>query len=92
MRRYSVEPRTKKYVKGYRILSFARKYKKRLLDTGLDSSKKVVHKAGEYIRNKIADAVTKLNDNNTEIQEPDEEIIIPPEKREEILNKLRRVL
>ena len=40
MRRYSVEPRTKKYVKGYRILSFARKYKKRLLDTGLDSSKK----------------------------------------------------
>ena len=92
MRRYSVEPRTKKYVKGYRILSFARKYKKRLLDTGLDSSKKVVHKAGEYIGNKITDAVTKLNDNNIEIQEPDEEIIIPPEKREEILNKLIRVL
>ena len=92
MRRYSVEPRTKKYVKGYRILSFARKYKKRLLDTGLDSSKKVVHKAGEYIGNKITDAVTKLNDNNIEIQEPDEEIIIQPEKRDEILNKLIRVL
>ena len=50
MRQYSIEPRTKKYVKGYGFLSFARKYKKQLLDTGLDSlktaSKKVVHKAG----------------------------------------------
>ena len=50
MRRYSLEPRTRKYVKGYRFLSFARKYKKQLLIAGLDSlktaSKKVVHKAG----------------------------------------------
>ena len=36
---YSIEPRTRKYVKGSRLLSFARKYKKQLLDTGLDSSK-----------------------------------------------------
>ena len=46
---YSVEPRTRKYVKGYRFLLFARKYKKQLLETGLDSlkiaSKQVVHKA-----------------------------------------------
>ena len=28
MRRYSIEPRTRKYVKGYGFLSFARKYKK----------------------------------------------------------------
>ena len=26
MRRYSIEPRTSKYVKGYGLLSFARKY------------------------------------------------------------------
>ena len=32
------------------------------------------------------------NDDNIEKQEPAEEIIIPPEKREEILNKLRKVL
>ena len=25
---YSVEPRTRKYVKGYELLSFSRKYKK----------------------------------------------------------------
>ena len=63
MRRYSIESRIRKYVKGYGFLSFARKYKKQVLDTGLDvvkaDSKKVVHKAGEYIGNKIADAVTK---------------------------------
>ena len=37
---------------------------KDLLDTGLDASKKVVHKAGEFIGSKIADAVTKSNDGN----------------------------
>ena len=55
MDRYSVEPRTRKYVKGYGFLSFARKYKKQLLGRGLDSlktaSKKVVHNAGEFIGN-----------------------------------------
>ena len=62
------------------------------MDKGLDASKKVVHKAGEHLGNKISDAVLKSNNNNIEKQEPVEEIIIPPEKREEILNKLRKVL
>ena len=57
---------------------------------------KVIHQAGEFIRNKIANAVTKSND--YKIVKPDEnprnveEIIIPLEKREEILNELRQVL
>ena len=46
--RYSIKPRTSIYVKGYGLFSFARKYKKQLLGTGLDSlktdSKKVVYK------------------------------------------------
>ena len=54
--------------------------------------KKVVHKAGIFLGNKIADAVTKLNDDKIVKQKPVEEIIIPPEKRDEILNKLRKVL
>ena len=66
--------------------------KKGILDKGLDASKTVVHKAGEYLGNQIADAVTNSNDDNIEKEEPVEEIIIPPEKREEILNKLRKVL
>ena len=44
------------------------------------------------MEDKIADEVPKSNDNNIEKQEPVEEIIIPLEKREKILNKLRRVL
>ena len=69
------------------------------MDTRLDASKTVVHKAGKFLGNKIADAVlsktlatqTKSNDGNTKKQEPVEEIIIPREKREEIFKKLRKV-
>ena len=47
MQRYSIETRTRKCVKGYGFLSFARKYKKQLLDTGLDplktTFKNIVH-------------------------------------------------
>ena len=49
MTRYSIEPIKKtKHVKGYGFLSFLRKYRKQLLNTGLDAvkiaSKEVVHK------------------------------------------------
>ena len=43
MDHYSIEPRTRKYVKGYGFLSFARnlskKCRKQLLHTGLDAQK-----------------------------------------------------
>ena len=60
------------------------------------ASKNVVQKAGEFLGNEIADIVTKSN--NDEIVKPDEntrnveEIIIPLEKLDEILNKLRKTL
>ena len=64
---YSIEPRTKKYVKGYRFLSFPTKYGKQLLDTELHAfktaSRKVVHKAaevaGEVLGSKIAYEIGK---------------------------------
>ena len=63
MTRYSTEPRTRVYVKGYGFLIFARKYKKQLLDTGLDSletaSRTVVHKVGEFLGNKIVDTLSQ---------------------------------
>ena len=67
MTRYFIEPRTRKYVKRYGFLLFTRKYRKQLLDTGLDTlktaSKKVVLKAteatGEFIENKIFDKIVK---------------------------------
>ena len=67
MTRYSIEPRARKYVKGYGFLSFVRKisnkYGKQLLDTGIHTLKttfkKVVYKVakttGEFLGNKIAD-------------------------------------
>ena len=92
MQRYSIKPRTREYVKRYGFLSFTRKYKKQLLGTGIDASKNVVHKAVEFIENKISYTVAKSNDNKIVKQEPVEKIIIPPEKRDEIFKKLRRVL
>ena len=73
-----------------------KKTKKQLLDTGLDSlktvSRKVVYEEDEFLENKIAGAVTKSKDDNIEKQEPAEEIVIPSEKRDEILDKLRKLL
>ena len=100
MRQYSIGPRTRKYVKGYRFSSFARKYEKQLLNTGLDSLKtafiKVVYKTGEFLGNNIADTVTKSNDDKMVKHDENprnvEGIIIPLEKRDEIQNKLRKVL
>ena len=72
--RYSTEPKSKKCVKGYSFLSFARKfgdkYGKILMDTatktGIDAaktvSKRTVQKAaeatGDLIENKLADKIT----------------------------------
>ena len=58
---------------------------------GIKVSKKVIHKAVEatfeFLGNKIADAVTKSYDDKIVKTKSVEEIIIPPEKREEILNE-----
>ena len=66
MTRYSIEPRTRKYVKGYGFLSFARKYKKEILVKELDASKKVVHRASEFIKNKTVDVVARSNEPDIE--------------------------
>ena len=67
--------------------------RKKLLDTGLHAAKaasqKVVHKVGKFLGNKIADVVTKSNDDK--IVKP-EVTLISLEKRDEILNKWRKVL
>ena len=74
--RYSLEPKYRKYVKGYGFLSFAGtfgdKIGKKLMDTatkaGIDAaktaSKRVVHKTaeatGDLIGNKVADEITSV--------------------------------
>ena len=103
--RYSTEPRFRKYVKGYAFLPFARKfvnkYGKKLMDTatktGIDAtktaSKRVVQKTaeatGDLIGNKIADKTTSAGKSKEKETKKTEEIYIPPEQRQQIIDDLR---
>ena len=105
MTRYSIEPRTRKYIKEYWSVSFSRnlsdKYVKQSLGTatktGLDglqtASKKVVHKAaeatGEIIESKIPDKVVKPKNFPGDNSGSLEEIVIPPKKRQELRQVLK---
>ena len=55
--RYSMEPRKRRYVKGYAFMSFARdfsnKYSKSLIDKGVDISKNFAKTAGKRILKKV---------------------------------------
>ena len=78
--RYLIEPRGRRYVKGYGFMSFARnfndKYSKSLMDKGIDVSKKFAKTAGkkmlkktakatgDLIGNKIADKITSASKNH----------------------------
>ena len=102
--KYSTEPKFRKYVEGCGFLSFARKfgdkYGKELMDTatktGVDSaktaSKRVVQKTPEdtedVIGNKIADKITSVGKSKEKTNKT-EEIYIPPEKRQQIIEDLR---
>ena len=102
--RYSKEPRYRKYVKGYRFLSFARnfgdEYGRKLIDTatktGIDAaktaSKKVVKKTaeatGDLIGNKIADKITSLGKPKEKTKKV-EEIYILPEETQQIIDDLQ---
>ena len=75
--RYSIEPRERRFVKGYDFIYFARnfsdKYSKFLMDKGIDVSKKFAKTAGkkilketakatgDLIGNKIADKITSAS-------------------------------
>ena len=67
-----------------------------ILDALKTAPKKVVHKTaeatGEFIGNKITDKIMEPNPVPEENSRNFEEIIIPPEKREELLNELKQVL
>ena len=92
---YSIEPRTRKHFNMdfchlqeiYPLFNTATKAGLNALKT---AAKTITHKAaeatGEFIGNKIADKIVDANSRNAE------EIVIPPEKREKILNEVRQAL
>ena len=106
--RYSTEPGFRKYVKDCGFLSFAKKfedkYAKKLIDsatkTGIDAaktaSKRVAQKTAEATGDlngiKIADKITSIGKPKEETKEKPEEIYIPPDKRQQIIDDLRLFL
>ena len=104
--KYQLEPKYRKYGRGYGFLSFARKfgdkYGKKLMDTatktGINAaktaSKRVVQKiaeaTGDLIGSKIAGEITPVGKSKIkEKKDETEEIHIPPEKRQQIINDSR---
>ena len=103
---YRIDNKTRKYVKGYEFMSFAKniasinqsKYgkmiKNQVSEFGKIASKKIFTKSeearGDLIGSKIADKITsfKSKEKPQEIEE-EQEIIIPPDKRQQVLNDLR---
>ena len=99
--RYSIDPRKRRYVKGYGFMSFARnfsdKYSKSLIDKGIDVSKsfaktagkrilqKSAEETGHLIGNKFADKITAKPIKNDVTNER----YISLEERKENINKLR---
>ena len=67
--RYSIEPRERRFVKGYGFVSFARnfsdRYCKSLMDKGIDVSKTFAKTAGKKILKETAKATGDLIGNKT---------------------------
>ena len=102
--RHSTEPKVRKYVEGYGFLWFARKFGdkhgNKLMDTATktgigaakNASKRLVQKTaeatGDLIGNKIANEITSIG-TTKEKPKKKEEIYIPPEKRQQIIDTLK---
>ena len=104
--RYSTEPRFRKYVKGYGLLSFTKecgnKYGKNLMDAatkrGINAAKiasktlvqKTAEATGDLIAKKIADQISSIGTPKIKKTTKEmEEIYIPPEKRQQIIDDLK---
>ena len=100
---YSKDNQTRKYVKGYGFMSFAKnfgcKYGKKFLNKGSSASKRIKSTASKFNQSKYGKilksqgskfgkiAGKKIIEEEREIEE--KEIIIPSEKRQQILDDLR---
>ena len=103
--RYSIEPRERRYVKGYGFMSFARnfndKYGKSLRNAnktfaktaGKEILKETAKATGDLTGNKIADKITakplKKSHDDEVINGIPKEIYISPKERQKIIDELR---
>ena len=99
---YSIEPRERRYVKGYGFMSFARnfndKYGKSLRDAsktfaktaGKETLKETAKVTGDLIGSKITDKITAKPHNKDEvINGIPKERYISPKERQKIIDELR---
>ena len=100
--RYSIEPKERRYVKGYGFMSFAinfsDKYSKSLMDKGIDLSKTFAKTAGkkilketakatgDLIGNKTADKITAKPHNEDKVNN---ERYISPKERQKNIDELK---
>ena len=103
--RYSIEPRERRYVKGYGFMSFARnfndKYGKSLRNAsktfaktaGKEILKETAKVTGDLIGNKIADKITakpsKKSHDDEVINGIPKERYISPKERQKIVDELK---
>ena len=100
--RYSIEPRERRYVKGYGFMSFARKfsdkYSKSLMDlsktfaktAGKKILKETAKATGDLIGTKIADKITAKPHNKDEvINGIPKERYISAKERQKNINELK---
>ena len=88
--RYSIEPRERRFVKGYGFMSFARnfsdKYSKFLMDKGIDVRKTFLKTAGKNILKETEKATGDLTGNKI----ADKIITAKPSKKshDEVINEI----
>ena len=100
--RYSIDPRERRYVKGYGFMSFARnfndKYSKSLIDAsktfaktaGKEILKETAKATGDLIGTKFADKITAKPHNRDEvINGIPKERYISPKERQKIIDELK---
>ena len=100
--RYSIEPRERRFVKGYGFLSFARnfndKYRKSLRNasktfaktSGKEILKETAKATGGLIGSKVADKITAKAHNKDEVFNGiPKERYISPKGRQKIIDELR---
>ena len=101
--RYSIEPRERRYVKGYGFMSFARNFNDKYISKYLTDLSKTFAKTagkkilketakatGDLIGNKIADKITAKPHNKDEvINGIPKERYISPKERQKIIDELK---
>ena len=78
---YSIDPRERRYVKGYGFLSFARNFCDKYSKSLIDASKKIAKTAGKQILKETAKATGDLNDSKIA-----DKIMAKPHNKDEVIN------